>query len=199
MMTLLSGPACIFSHCCRIVLLEKDVEHSIEYVSVRDDPAKLGEFNPYGETPILHDRDLTLHHTMVIIEYLDERFPHPPLLPVEPASRAKARLMIARLTRDWLQPLSELEDSGSLNPSVALRKSIQDGLLGLAPLFARQPFFLGDGYTMADVYITPLLWRLPALGIDLPKPAKSMLDYAERMFKRPAFIESLSPQEADLR
>ena len=199
-MTLLSGPLCVFSHCCRIVLLEKDIERSIEYVSGGDDPSKLGEINPYGETPTLLDRDLALYDTSVIVEYLDERFPHPPLMPVDPISRAKTRLMISRLTRDWLQPVNALEENGKLKkPPAELKKSIRDGLLVLSPLFTRQPFFLSHEYTLADATVAPLLWRLPALGIDLANKAEPLLKYADRMFKRPAFIGSLSRQEAELR
>ncbi|MGI9311194.1 MAG: glutathione S-transferase N-terminal domain-containing protein [bacterium] len=206
-MTLLSAPVCVFSHCCRIVLLEKDVECSIEYVSARDDPARLGESNPYGETPTLLDRELTLYGTSVVIEYLDERFPHPPLMPVDPIARAKTRLMIMRLSRDWLTPISELEVAEALigmgakksGAPAALKRSIRDGLLALSPLFAQQPFFLSDEYTVADAYFTPLLWRLLALGVQLPSPADALLAYGERMFKRPAFAASLSPQEATLR
>ena len=197
-MTLLSGPLCVFSHCCRIVLLEKDVECSIEYVSAKDDPSRLGEFNPYGETPTLLDRDLTLYGTEVILEYLDERFPHPPLMPVDPISRARTRLMILRLTRDWLQPVSDLGES--LKPAPAeLKKILRDGLLAISPLFARQPFFMNPEYTLADACITPLLWRLPSLGIELPKQAEPLLAYGKRMFKRPAFAGSVSPREAKLR
>lgn len=198
-MTLVSGTACVFSHWCRVVLLEKDVECSIEYVSVRDDPARIGEHNPYGEPPVLLDRDLTLYDTPVVIEYLDERFPHPPLMPVDPIGRAKARLMISRLIRDWLRPLSKLEATEAPAPSADLARSIHDGLLVLSPLFARQQFFLGLEYTLADACITPLLWRLPSLGIALPKQAGPLLKYADRMFARPSFSGSLSRQEAGLR
>lgn len=196
LMTLLSGSTCVFSHCCRIVLLEKDIEHSIEYISAQDSSSRLGENNPYGETPTLIDRDLTLYETPVIIEYLDERFPHPPLLPVDPVARAKIRLMIAMLTRDWLLPLSKLEERNAM-PSAQLKASIRDGLLALSPLFTTQPFFLNREYTMADAYITPLLWRLPALDIKLPKQGKPLQAYAERMFKRAAFRASLSHQETE--
>ena len=198
-MTLLSGPLCVFSHCCRIVLMEKDVERRIEYWSAGDDPSRLGEFNPYSETPTLLDRDLALYDTSVIIEYIDERFPHPPLMPVDPITRAKTRLMISRLTRDWLQPINQLGETAKPKPTAELKKSIRDGLLSLSPLFARQPFFLSDEYTLADAYIAPLLWRLPMLGIDLPKQAEPIEKYGERIFKRSAFIGSLSPEEAELR
>lgn len=200
-MTLLSGTLCVFSHCCRIVLLEKDIERSIEYVSRGDDPSRLGEINPYGETPTLLDRDLALYDTSVIIEYLDERFPHPPLMPVDPITRAKTRLMISRLMRDWLAPVNALESGGAKmkKAPAELKKSIRDGLLVLSPLMTRQPFFLSPEYTLADATIAPLLWRLPALGINLAKQGEPMLRYAERMFKRPAFAGSLSRHEANLR
>ncbi len=197
-MTLLSGARCVFSHCCRIVLLEKDVERSIEYVAEKDDLSRIGEFNPYGETPTLIDRDLTLYGTAVIIEYIDERFPHPPLMPIDPISRAKTRLMISRLTRDWLQPIHQLEENDA-PPSAELAISIRDGLLALSPLFLQQPFFLNAEYSMVDAYLVPLLWRLPSLGIELPKQAAPLLAYGDRMFKRAAFAGSLSPQEAELR
>ena len=198
-MTLLSGPLCVFSHCCRIILLEKDIERSIEYVAPEDEPSRLGEVNPYGETPTLLDRDLSLYDTSVIAEYLDERFPHPPLMPVDPISRAKTRLMISRLTRDWLRPINRFEQNDNLQPPATLKRDIRDGLLVLSPLLSRQAFFLGPEYTLADAYITPLLWRLPALGIELSKPGEPLLKYAERMFKRPSFTGSLSAREAALR
>lgn len=197
-MTLLSGQVCVFSHCCRVVLLEKDVDSSIEYVSPVDDPGRIGEYNPYGETPTLIDRDLTLYDPAVIIEYLDERFPHPPLMPVDPISRAKTRLIISRLTRDWLKPLSRLEENAE-KPPAALKKSIRDGLTAISPWFKERRFFAGEEYTLADSYLSPLLWRLPWLGITLPKQADAVRAYGERMFTRPAFTGSLSRQEAALR
>lgn len=197
-MTLLSGPLCVLSHCCRIVLLEKDVECSIDSVSINDDPSVLGEHNPYGETPTLLDRDLALYDTVVILEYLDERFPHPPLMPVDPITRAKTRLMISRLTRDWLTPICALGEELPLKPTAKLKKSIHDGLVSLSPLFREQPYFLGLEFTLVDAYMAPLLWRLPILGIELPKQASSVMEYGDRLFKRPAFQESLSEQEVEL-
>lgn len=198
-MTLLTGPLCVLSHCCRIVLLEKDVECSVDYVFANDDPSAVGEHNPYGETPTLLDRDLALYDTTVILEYLDERFPHPPLMPVDPITRAKTRLMISRLTRDWLQPICMLGETLPLKPSAKLKKDIHDGLVSLSPLFREQPFFLGMDYTLVDAYMAPLLWRLPALGIELPSQAASVSEYGSKLFKRPSFQESLSEQEAELR
>lgn len=197
-MTLFSGVNCIYSHCCRFVLQEKDVEYELEYLGRDSDASALAELNPYGETPTLLDRELVLYEAPTIIEYLDERFPHPPLMPVDPISRAKTRLMIARLKRDWMQPISELEQSGKA-PGKDLVKSIHDGLLALSPLFAQQPYLLGEELTLVDGFMAPLLWRLPVLGVKLPKQARPMLDYADRLFARRSFRDSLSPQEQDFR
>ncbi len=198
-MTLLSGQICVLSHCVRIVLLEKDVECTVDFLPVGGDPSRLVEHNPYGETPTLVDRDISLYDTSVILEYLDERFPHPPLMPADPITRAKTRLMISRLNRDWLQPICELGDTLPLNPPAELRKIIHDGLIALSPLFRDQPFFLGPEYTLVDTFVAPLIWRLPALGIELPKQAAPIMEYGTRLFARPAFRDSLSEQEREMR
>ena len=198
-MTLLAGSTCVLSHCVRIVLLEKDVECSVEYVSDGSDMSLLAEHNPYGETPTLVDRDISLYGTSVIMEYLDERFPHPPLMPVDPITRAKTRLMISRLSRDWLGPISDLGAAPSAKPSAALKKSIHDGLIALSPLFREQPFFLGLEYTLVDTFMAPLIWRLPTLGVQLPKQAAPIVEYGSRLFARPAFRDSLSDPEREMR
>lgn len=198
-MVLLSGSLDVFSHCCRIVLLEKDIDCAVEFVSASDDPAKVGEHNPYSETPTLIDRDVSLYNMNVIVEYLDERFPHPPLMPVDPITRAKTRLIVSRLTRDWLIPIYELGETFAPKPSAALKKSLHDGLVSLSPIFVDQPFFLGNEYTVVDAYLAPLLWRLSALGIELPKQADALVAYGEKLFKRSSFHASLSEQELDLR
>ncbi len=198
-MTLLSSQFDVFSHCCRIVLIEKDIDCAVEYISPDDDPDRIGRHNPYGETPTLVDRDVALYGVGVIIEYLDERFPHPPLMPVDPIMRAKTRLMVWRLTRDWLKPIYALGEISDLEPSPALKKDLRDGLISLSPIFADKPFFLGAGYTLIDAYFAPLLWRIPALGITLPKQATPLIKYGESLFERPAFRESLSDYELNLR
>ena len=198
-MTLLSGTLDVFSHCCRIVLLEKDVDCAIKYVSAGDDPSQLGEHNPYGETPTLVDRDVSLYNMWVIIEYLDERFPHPPLMPVDPITRAKTRLIVSRLTRDWLQPIYDLGETDTPSPSSELKKSLHDGLVSLSPIVANQQYFLGSEYSLVDAYLAPLLWRLPMLGIDLPKQADPLNQYGENLFSRAVFHQSLSEQEAEIR
>ncbi len=171
----------------------------MDYVSVTADPATVGEHNPYGETPTLLDRDLALYDTTVILEYLDERFPHPPLMPVDPISRAKTRLMVSRITRDWLIPICNLGESLPLQLSMKLKKDIHDGLVALSPLFKEQPFFLGNDYTLVDAYLAPLIWRLPAFGIELPKQAVALEEYGEQLFKRDTFQGSLSEPEVELR
>ena len=198
-MILLSGPVCVLSHCCRVVMHEKDVEFTVEYASTTSDPARVGEHNPYGETPTLVDRDLSLYDPTVIIEYLDERFPHPPLMPVDPITRAKTRLMISRLTRDWLQPLSALGDDPTPLLPTALSRSLRDGLVALSPIFQEQEYFLGMEYTLVDAYMAPLLWRLPALQIDLPAQAEPLIQYGEKLFKRATFHDSLGPEEIEMR
>ncbi|NKB75690.1 MAG: stringent starvation protein A [Gammaproteobacteria bacterium] len=198
-MTLLSGSGDIFSHCCRIVLLEKDIECSVEYVADQPTLEKLGEFNPYRETPTLLDRDVALYDMRVILEYLDERFPHPPLMPVDPITRAKTRLMVSRLTRDWLSPICLLGESAVPRLPSALKRDIEDGLTALSSLFVGHSCFLGDDFTMVDAYFGPLLWRLPAFGIKLPPHADPILQYAENLFARSTFHDSLSDQEIELR
>ena len=204
-LTLLSGARCPFSHTCRIALLEKDVDGNIEYVTTRGNLARLGESNPYAETPTLIDREITLYPTSVIIEYIDDRFPHPPLLPIEPIQRAKTRLIMARLARDWLLPLKLLDENSRpksrkvVSPPARLKMDIRDGLVALSSMFNHQQFLAGDEYSIADAFITPLLWRLPAYDIELPKQARPLLSYARRMFNRPTFAGSLSPQESAMR
>ena len=198
-MTLLSGPLDVFGHCCRLVVKEKDVECTMSYVSVSEDPAIVGRHNPYGETPVLLDRDVTLYDMRVIIEYLDERFPHPPLLPADPVARAKARLIIFRLTRDWLKPIYRLGEVKAPRLSVELHKDLHDGLVALSPIVGGQQFLMGGDCTLVDACFAPLLWRLPMLGVELPKQAAPLLAYGESLFARPSFYASMSKMEMELR
>ncbi len=187
----------ISSHSLRILLRDKDVECDMRYVNSTERQEELFELNPYGETPVLIDREMVLYEFYPVVEYLDERFPHPPLLPADPIGRGKARLTIARMQRDWILEVDRaiLND----NPiSDELKQSISDGLTSLSPLFNHQPFFTGDEYTLVDVMIAPLLWRLKSLGIQLPEKAKPILDYADRLFAREQFELSLSQQEMEL-
>ena len=193
-MALYSGAQCVFSHGCRIVIFEKEVECQIICQDQVDGAEGLAELNPYNETPTLLDRDLVLYGAQIINEYLDERLPHPPLMPVDPVNRGRARLMMMRFFREWLNPLHEnrLGEAG-------MKQSIRDGLIAMSPVLVEQPYMLGDEYSLVDSYLSPLLWRLDMLKINLPRQAKPVADYAQRLFERPAFISSLSEVEQEMR
>jgi RNA polymerase-associated protein len=195
-MTLHSGTDCVLSHACRIVLQEKDIECEVVYTDPTDTCQELAEFNPYYETPTLVDRDLILYDPFIINEYLDERLPHPPLMPVDPVSRAKQRLMIMRLKRDWFDSVRALQEDKRDN---AAHKVIRDGLISISPLFTEQDYAMGDEYSLVDVILAPILWRLPVMNIVLPKQAQVVEEYAERLFARDAFQAGLSDTERDLR
>jgi stringent starvation protein A len=197
-MILHSGAADIYSHRVRIVLAEKAITADILHTDLHNPPQHLMELNPYSLVPTLIDRDLVLYHPDIIMEYLDERFPHPPLLPVYPIARAKCRLMMHRIEQDWFAHICKIE-KGSKQESESAAKELQEQLVTLAPLFAEMPFFLSEDYSLVDCSIAPMLWRLPKYGIELPKSAKQITEYAKRMFNRPAFQASLSDIEREMR
>lgn len=196
-MTLYSGLTCPASHRTRVVLFEKDVECQVVYVDPKKKPRELAELNPYNDLPTMVDRDLVLYDAHIINEYLDERLPHPPLMPVDPVTRARARLMVMRFERDWynLLPYIEAEDK---KHAPRARTVIRDGLTVISPVFKDQPHILGEEYSLVDCALAPLLWRLPMLGIELPRQARPLLDYAERIFARKAFQLSLSDPEREM-
>ncbi|HSX87995.1 MAG TPA: glutathione S-transferase N-terminal domain-containing protein [Pseudomonas sp.] len=195
-----SDPADHYSHRVRIVLAEKGVIAEIINVEKDNCPAKLLEVNPYASLPTLVDRDLALYESTVVMEYLDERYPHPPLLPVYPVARANSRLLIHRIQRDWCKLVDQILDPRSKDPVRALaRKELRESLTGVSPLFADKAYFLSEELSLVDCCLLPILWRLPVLGIELPKAAKPLLDYMDRQFAREAFQASLSPIERDMR
>ncbi|HEY0286184.1 MAG TPA: glutathione S-transferase N-terminal domain-containing protein [Pseudomonas sp.] len=195
-----SDPADHYSHRVRIVLAEKGVSAEIIDVVEGRHPPKLIEVNPYGSVPTLVDRDLALYESTVVMEYLDERYPHPPLLPVYPVARANSRLLIHRIQRDWCALVDTILDSRSKEAvRVQARKELRESLTGVSALFAEKAFFLSDEQSLVDCCLLPILWRLPILGIELPRPAKPLLDYMERQFAREAFQTSLSGVERDMR
>jgi RNA polymerase-associated protein len=181
-----------------MVLAEKGINVEVQFVEPNKMPEDLLDLNPYNSLPTLVDRDLVLYDSRVIMEYLDERFPHPPLMPVDPVSRAKSRLVRFRVEEDWYSLIPDLQSSGEKKSSNA-RKMLRDSLTASAEVFAIKPFFLSDEFSMADCYIAPLLWRLESYGVELPKEAAPVLDYAERIFARPGFQESLTEAERELR
>lgn len=200
-MTFFSDPVSHYSHRVRIVLAEKGVTVDIVDVDPANPPEELAELNPYNSLPTLVDRELSLYESKVMMEYLDERFPHPPLLPVYPVARADSRQLMHRIERDWCRLVDDLT-AGQLSKKDAekARKELKDGLLAIAPIFTERPFFMNEEFTLVDCCLAPLLWRLPSLGVELQltRQSKPLLDYMEKMFARPAFQESLTEAEREL-
>ena len=195
-----SDPADHYSHRVRIVLAEKGVSAEIINVEGGRLPPRLIEVNPYGSTPTLVDRDLALFESTVVMEYLDERYPHPPLLPVYPVARANSRLLIHRIQRDWCGLADLILDPRSKEAArVQARKELRESLTGVSALFADKPCFLSEEQSLVDCCLLPILWRLPIMGIELPRPAKPLLDYMERQFARAPFRASLSAAEREMR
>ena len=197
-MTLFSSPTDLASHQARLVLAEKGITYEIVDVQPDQLPEDLLDLNPYHSVPTLVDRDLVLYDSRVIVEYLDERFPHPPLMPVDPVSRAQARLSLYRINVDWYSLVPDIV-SGDTKTANKARKLLRERLISSSEVFAYKPFFLSDEFMMVDCFIAPLLWRLPLYGIELPPQAKSIHQYAERIFKRESFQASLSEAEREMR
>lgn len=198
-MTLFSAPDDPWSHRTRIVIAEKAIEIEIVDVAPGKYPEDLLDLNPYHTTPTLIDRDLVLYDSRVIMDYLDERFPHPPLMPVDPVSRARARLALYQIEHDWYDLARKLATPGGHKDAETIRKQLRDNVLSSADLFKVKPFFLSDEFSIVDATIAPILWRLPVYGIDLPPQAQPIAKYATSIFARPAFRASLSETEREMR
>ena len=185
----------------RIVLAEKGVTVDLIEVDAAHPPAELADLNPYNSLPTLVDRELVLYESKVMMEYLDERFPHPPLLPVYPVARAESRLYIHRIEKDWCSLVDSIQHSRSDNVVKKATKELRESIMGIAPIFAEKPFFMSDEFTLVDCCLAPILWRLPALGIDIRsgKQSKPLLAYMDSLFSRESFQESLTEQERDMR
>lgn len=202
MMVLYSGTTCPFSQRCRFVLFEKGMDFEIRDVDLYNKPEDISVMNPYGQVPILVERDLVLYESNIINEYIDERFPHPQLMPADPVMRARARLFLFNFEKELFIHVTTLESREAKSDEKALdqaRLQIRDRLAQLAPMFLKNKFMLGDEFSMLDVAIAPLLWRLDHYGIELPKNAAPLQKYAERIFSRPAYIEALTPSEKVMR
>ena len=198
-MTLFSAPSDPWSHRTRLVLAEKGIAIDLVNVDPHDLPEDLIDLNPYHSVPTLVDRDLVLYDSRVIIEYLDERFPHPPLMPVDPILRAQFRLALYRIERDWYG-LAQLIDEDHDKKHVAKnRKILRDAILQSADVFKVKPFFLSDEFSLVDASVAPMLWRLRHYEIELPPQAQALARYASTMFSRPAFRASLSDAELQMR
>jgi RNA polymerase-associated protein len=198
MMTLYSGTTCPYSQRCRIVLFEKGMDFQVIDVDMTNKPEDLAVINPYNRVPVLVERDLVLYEANIINEYIDERFPHPQLMPADPVMRARARLFLHNFEDQLFDHIADIESD---DPKVAdkARAIVRDNLTQLAPIFNKQEYMLGEEFSMLDVAIAPLLWRLGHYGIELPKQAAPLLKYAERIFSRPAYIEAMTPSEKAMR
>ncbi|MFU8876581.1 MAG: glutathione S-transferase N-terminal domain-containing protein [Wenzhouxiangellaceae bacterium] len=197
MMTMYSSENCLDSHRVRVVLAEKGL--NVEIIHIEQDRSAIGdlaELSPYGETPTLVDRDLVVYGTWVVTEYLDERYPHPPLMPVDPVSRSRLRLALYRIQRDWIENGRIIETSSGPKRIESARKQLRDSVIAADPLFSVTPFVLNDELSLVDCALLPLLWRLPAYGIELPPRSTVHLHrYMDRMFSRDAFQRSLTEVE----
>ena len=198
-MTLFSRPTDIHSHRTRLVLAEKNINIEIATVIGNDLPEDLMDLNPYHTVPTLVDRDLTLYDSRVIIEYLDERFPHPPLMPVDPVMRAQFRLALFRIETDWYSLAEEAETGSEYKLGTKSRKLLRESILQSTELFAAKPYFLSDEFSLVDATIAPVLWRLPVYGIDLGRAAEPIEAYMQRVFARQSFQNSLTELEQEMR
>lgn len=196
-MTLFSSPSCIMSHCARLVVYEKGVPADIEFFDPNDPPEDLLELNPNGNAPTFVERDLVLYDARIIMEYLDERFPHPALHQMDPVSRANARMLIKRIDQDWYPMLEEVQVHGDKKAAKA-KKMLRESLMAAAPVFEATPYFMSEEYSLIDCAMAPFLWRLPSIGIDIASLGKGITAYANRLFSRKAFQESLSREEKDM-
>ncbi|WP_369587701.1 glutathione S-transferase N-terminal domain-containing protein [Kingella oralis] len=200
MMTLYSGITCPFSHRCRFVLFEKGMDFEIKDIDTFNKPEDLAVINPYNQVPVLVERDLILYESNIINEYLDERFPHPQLMPADPVMRGRGRLVLFRLEKELFVHVTTLENQAATAKEQAkAREAIAQGLTMIAPAYAKNKYVLGDDFSMIDVALAPLLWRLEHYDIKLGKSAAPLLKSAERIFQRPAFAEALTPAEKAMR
>ena len=203
MMVLYSGTTCPFSQRCRFVLFEKGMDFEIRDVDLYNKPEDISIMNPYGQVPVLVERDLILYESNIINEYIDERFPHPQLMPADPVMRARTRLCLFNFERELCVHVQTQErrdhDKETARTMERARQQIRERLTQLTPIFVKNRFMLGDEFSMLDVAMAPLLWRLDHYSIEMPKSAAPLMKYAERIFSRPAYIEALTPSEKVMR
>ncbi len=196
-MTLFSTVDCPQCHRVRIVLAEKDISVDIVNIDPENKPEDLLELNPYNTVPTLIDRDLVIYEPRIMKEYLDERFPHPPLMPVDPVARARTRLALYRVERDWYSLVNEIEARS--DKADEAKKILQELVIASAEIFSAKPYFLSEDFSLADATIAPILWRLEHYGIELPASTQPVQDYMKTIFDRSSFIESLTEAELELR
>jgi len=195
-MTIFTGANDLYSHRVRIVLAEKGINFEAVDVDPANPPEDLMELNPYGVVPTMVDRELVLYDAQVIMEYLDERFPHPPLMPVDPVSRAQSRMTLRRIHQDWDSLANKLQTTSD---KAKVAKELCDSLTVVAPIFEQKSYFMSDEFSLLDCAVAPLLWRLPEYGIVLPPAAKALSQYADRLFEKESFQSSLTGKEREIR
>ncbi len=200
-MALFSDPLDHYSHRVRIVMCEKGVSSEIIDTDSNNLTDEILEVSPYAELPVLADRDVCLYDSVILMEYLDERFPHPPLLPVYPVSRAHIRLFIQRIQKDWCAIFDSLIAGVSEAKAKKMRTQLKSQIMGMSPLLKEKDYFMSDDFSLVDCCIGPILWRLPLIGIELQKDAKTkpVYEYMQRVFTKNCFIDSLSELERDIR
>jgi stringent starvation protein A len=197
-LTLFSSVDDVLCHRVRLVLAAKGVSYDLVPVDPQSPPEDLRVLNPYSSVPTLVERDLVLYAASVVSEYLDERYPHPPLMPIDPLSRARLRLAMLRIEHDWVPQVQQVQ-FGSKQQAEAARKRLKELLIASVPLFKASKFFLNNEMSLADCAMAPIIWRLPALDLPLPKDGKVIEEYGNRIFRNPGFVRSLTPQEKNLR
>ncbi len=197
-LTLFSSVDDVLCHRVRLVLAAKGVSYDLVPVDAQSPPEDLRVLNPYSSVPTLVERELVLYAASVVSEYLDERYPHPPLMPIDPLSRARLRLAMLRIEHDWVPQVQQVQ-LGSKQQAEAARKRLKELLIAAVPLFKASKFFLNNEMSLADCAMAPIVWRLHALGVPLPKDGKVIEEYGNRIFRNPGFIRSLTPQEKNLR
>jgi RNA polymerase-associated protein len=198
-MTLFSNPTCFLSHRARLVMAEKSISLEIVDVDGINLPEDLLDLNPYHSVPTLVDRDLVLYDSRVIIEYLDERFPHPPLMPVDPVTRAQMRLALFRIEQDWYTQAEQIENAVDKRQATRARKVLAESIIASAQVFMVKKYFLSDDFSLVDCSIAPILWRLPVYGIELDESAQPIQQYMDEVFSRPSFQVSLTELEQEMR
>jgi stringent starvation protein A len=197
-LTLFSARDCVVCHRVRLVLAAKGVTYDMVTVDPANPPDDLVELNPYHSVPTLVERELVLYAASVVTEYLDERYPHPPLMPVDPLSRARLRLAMLRLEHEWVPNVQAIQNGNKAQVDAG-RRRLRELLVQSLPLFRATRFFLNPEMSLADCALAPIIWRLPSLGVQLPKDAKPIEDYGMRIFRNPGFIRSLTTEEKLLR
>jgi RNA polymerase-associated protein len=196
-LTLFSSEDDVLCHRVRLVLAAKGVTYDLIAVDPQNPPEDLIDLNPYHSVPTLVEREMVLYAASVVCEYLDERYPHPPLMPVEPLARARLRLAMLRLEHDWVPQIQTIQ-RGAKRDADAARKRLKELVTASVPLFKAHRFYLNPEMSLADCAMAPIVWRLPALGITLPKDGKVIEDYGQRIFRSPGFARSLTAAERKL-